>query len=444
MKIRQRLALRFTLVSALLTGAIILFIYVLTSGFVHADFVERLAQQSSLEVLHYATPHASEVVPKESTLLVNPVVSIFSEDGQLLTSHGEYVIPAVWVEDLQRQQMFNAELGEYTTVGRKFTVRGVTYLVFVSDKDLPGQHELDLLIKAMLVGWLVSLVFSYFAGLYFSGNALQPVKRVVEEVNHITKDNLSYRLHLKKDPTQADEIDELVLTFNALLNRIESAFNAQKRFVQNASHELKTPLTAIMAEAELALTKSRSEEEYKRTLEVIVAETERLEHLAKGLLTLARLEEGLYSTEMEDLDVNSLLSHVLATFRLHHPHRSLQLEGEFQNCYVRGNEPLLQIALLNVLDNAVKYSSGNIIMHCSRSVKEIAIAIQDFGMGIPQSEINRVTAPMFRASNATNLPGAGLGLPLVDRIVKVHQGKFEVYSVEGQGTTCYVHMPLMS
>src|SRR5690606_560029 len=234
-----------------------------------------------------------DVFPEGSFRLVNPSTSIYDSSGTLLYYQGDYKIPKTWVNYLRDLPLFNAERGAYTTVGRRYNINNKQYLVFVSDKDLPGQHELDILIKAIIIGWILSLLFSYLAGLYFSGNAIQPVKRVVTEVNGITKDNLSYRLALNKHVTNSpDEIDELILTFNALLARIEAAFIAQKRFVQHASHELKTPLTSIMAEAELALARDRNKNDYKRTLEVIVGETERLVSTTQGLLTLARLEEG--------------------------------------------------------------------------------------------------------------------------------------------------------
>jgi signal transduction histidine kinase len=440
-KIRQRLALRFTLVSALLTGTILIFTYILTRGFVHADFVVRLTQQSSLEVLHYATPNVRDVMSPESFLLVNPVTSIYSETGVLLHKRGDYPIPTTWVTFLKQHAVFNAERGAYTTVGRKHEVNGQRYFVFVSDKDLPGQHELDILSKTITVGWIVSLVLSYLAGLYFSGDALQPVKRVVKEVNQITKDNLSYRLKLDKNVTNVDEIDELILTFNALLTRMERAFIAQKRFVQNASHELKTPLTAIMAEAELALTRNRSVDEYKRTLQVVVLETDRLVNITKGLLTLSRMEEGSMTTELEEIDITELFESTLSTFRLHHPDRKVIKSGECHAIHINGNAQLIQTALLNILDNAVKYSTTDVITTVDCSGHEAIISIQDFGIGIPSGELNRIRDPLFRASNVRTIPGAGLGLSLVDRIINVHAGQLDIISEEGKGTTVIIKLP---
>lgn len=445
MKIRQRLALRFTLVSALLTGAILCIIYFVTRGFVHADFVERLSQQSRFEVLHYATPSVKDILPEGSFLLVNPSTSIYDEKGVMLYHQGNYVIPEGWVNYLLHLPLFNAERGEYTTVGRRYFIDKKNYLVFVSDKDLPGQHELDILIKAIIIGWVLSLVFSYLAGLYFSGNALQPVKRVVNEVNGITKDNLSYRLKVDKDLKdlrEADEMNELVITFNALLARIETAFVTQKRFVQHASHELKTPLTAIMAEAELALARDRNNEDYKRTLGVILGETERLVSTTQGLLTLARLEEGSYPFEMEHIDVNRWIHDTLATFHLHHPDHIVQVDGTLESLHIKGNTLLLELALLNILNNAVKYSSGRVILNLLQTRDEITVGVQDFGIGIPPSEMDRVRSPLFRGSNVGAIAGAGLGLSLVDRIIRIHNGVFLISSEEGKGTLCEIKLPV--
>jgi signal transduction histidine kinase len=442
MKIGQRLAIRFTIVSALLTGAILIITYVITRGVVQSDFIERLSQQSRFEVIHYATPDVREVIDPGSFLLVSPNTHIYTNRGELLYSHGDLAIPSSWVAFMQSNTMFNAERGSLSSVGRKYSIQGKTYIVFVSARDMAGEHELDILLKAMVAGWLVSLVFAYLAGLYFSSNALQPVKHVVHDVNMITEENLSYRLNMKKDRSQIDEIDELILTFNALLNRIERAFIAQKRFVQHASHELKTPLTSILAEAELALSRERNVEDYKRSLTVVLDETDRLVRTTQGLLTLARLEEGNSNhMEMETVSIAELCVNCLKTIQLHHPQRTLTLNRTSENIFVFGNAQLLENALINILDNAVKYSEGEIFIDTQTVKDECVIRVTDQGIGIPQADLEKIRSPLYRASNVNNIPGAGLGLALVERIANVHAGEIEIESSESKGTTCTMRLP---
>ena len=244
------------------------------------------------------------------------------------------------------------------------------------------------------------------------------------------------------DVNRLDEIDELILTFNALLRRIEKAFIAQRRFVQNASHELKTPLTAIMAEVELTLTRDRSSTEYQRALNIVMHETERLASITQGLLTLARLEEGSEAGEMENINAKSLWHQTIAAFKLHHPDREVKEIGEVPDVYIHGNPRLLQTALLNVLDNAFKYSAEHIETEVKREGKEVIFRIRDFGIGIPEHDLQRVRTPLFRGINVRDISGAGLGLSLVSRITEVHRGKLELQSKEGEGTTVILRLPV--
>lgn len=439
MRIGQRIAIRFTLVSALLTGAILIFIFILTRGFLHADFIDRLAQQANLEVLHYASPEIKDVMPAESFRLVNPAVSIYDKNHTLLYSQGTYTIPETWLNFLSGNNLFNAERGNYATVGRKYIINDVLYLVYVSDKDLPGEKELNFLLQAILAGWVISLVLSYTAGMHFAEQALRPVTHVVKEVKQITEDNLGYRLK-HEQTAKPDEIGELILTFNELLSRIQTAFISQKRFVQNASHELKTPLTAIIAEVELALARDRSKEEYQRVLYVVIQEAERLANTTQELLTLARLEEGI--SEKQNFEIYDLWYQTYHAFNLLHPGRLSVGLINLSKVYLYGSRQLLQTCLLNLLDNACKYSTDQVNVNITHDALEVRIKIEDKGIGIPQSELHRVRTPLFRASNSFSIPGAGLGLALVERIVMVHKGRLEITSTEGVGTKCTIILPV--
>jgi signal transduction histidine kinase len=263
----------------------------------------------------------------------------------------------------------------------------------------------------------------------------------VSEVNQITKDNLSYRLTTKAVANKPDEIEELVITFNALLDRIEHAFVAQKRFVQHASHEIKTPLTAIMGEAELALVKDRTPEEYRRTLLVVVSETERLVNITQGLLTLARFEEGYYSTELENVNLLEVIENAEQAFKLRYADRRLLIVTAGEDFLVRGNAQLLQIALYNLIDNAFKYSNDEVKLVISKTQTGFVISISDQGIGIPDADLPKIKSPMFRGSNVKNIPGAGLGLSLVHRIIEFHKGRLEILSELNKGTTSLIHLP---
>jgi signal transduction histidine kinase len=143
------------------------------------------------------------------------------------------------------------------------------------------------------------------------------------------------------------------------------------------------------------------------------------------------------------VDVIEVLDRTLASFSLHHPEREVVKEGKTSAVYIQGNAQLLQTAFLNILDNAYKYSNDKIKITLTSKPKEIAITIRDFGIGIPSGELNQVRSPLYRGSNASTIPGAGLGLSLVDRIISVNNGQFEIYSEEGKGTACVIKLPVI-
>lgn len=449
MKIRQRLAFRFTIISGIVTGSILVFIYFVTAGFVHADFIDRLHQQTELEALLYNSPNAE----LDSDLLVNtfgliqPSVVIFQGDTALFKRGSRTNIPFEWVAQLKQKKYFTREDGEFSTVGGIQKIDDRDYIVFVTVQDVYGQRKLSFLFQALISGWLISLILAYYTGLYFSKKALQPVTHVVNEVNKISEENLSHRVSFTKPENAAlekpDEIDELIQTFNDLIDRLENAFVAQKRFVQNASHELKTPLTAIIAEVELALSRVRQPEEYQRTLRVVMQEAEQLEQTTKGLLLLARLEETAGQSERNQIELTGLLNEVVSSFHVSQPNREIIQRPFNQVLLIMGNPLLLRMALANVIDNALKYSQDRVEIDLGNDGDQAVITIRDYGIGIPEGELSKLCVPLVRASNATAIAGSGLGLALVDRIMRVHWGTLTISSVEGEGTICTLSLPLM-
>lgn len=448
MKIRQRLAIRFTLISGLLTGVILVFVYFVTQGFVHADFVARLNQQTELETLLYTKQETGLTLDQINTFgLVQPTVIIY-RNNEIVLTRGRKEVPKEWLTTLHRKKVFNTEEGGFTTAGMVHFINGKEHFVFVTAQDVYGQRKLDYELEAFIAGWFISLVLAYYAGLFFSRKALQPVTHVVDEVNKISGENLSHRVPFTKPGNtieRPDEIDELILTFNDLLKRLETSFLTQKRFVQNASHELKTPLTAIMAEVELALNRARKPEEYQRALAVVMQEAERLEQTTHGLLVLARLEESGEKSERGVIELTGLVNETVATFRTRFPSREIILHPTNQVAAMYGNQLLITMAIHNILDNALKYSSSTVEVRITKKMTEAVIEVQDTGIGIPAAEMDmdKILTPLWRATNVGVISGSGLGLPLVDRIVKVHHGSLKIVSEEGKGTRCDIIFPLI-
>ncbi|MEO6040165.1 MAG: HAMP domain-containing sensor histidine kinase, partial [Saprospiraceae bacterium] len=250
-------------------------------------------------------------------------------------------------------------------------------------------------------------------------------------------------------PNSHDEVSRLVITFNRLLDRIQLAFRMQKGFISNVSHELKNPLSVIISQLEIALDKrDRSREDYRETLSSVLEDTRELGDITDKLLQLARVHSEDANIAFEQVRLDEIMLQTRAALLRLRPdyHIAFDLEGmpdnEDQLC-IRGNEPLLRAAFLNLMDNGCKYSPDKRVevkIHFD-PLGEHRVEIADHGPGIPVKDLQMVFQPFFRSAQHIHIRGAGIGLSLVDSIMKIHQVALDVASVQGQGTTFWLRFP---
>jgi signal transduction histidine kinase len=268
---------------------------------------------------------------------------------------------------------------------------------------------------------------------------------MIDKVKQISTENIHLRL---KEPENNNEISELASTFNDLLNRIETAFETQKNFISNASHELATPLTAIMGEADVALIKERKPEEYQHVLQNVVQQAERLNQITKSLLFLAQTGYKGKKIVFEILRLDELIWEVKRLIdRLNLDNKIMVdlslLPEDPKKLKVSGNKQLLHLALANLLNNACKYSHNKpVSVHIGASQEQVLLFIKDQGIGIPENELAFIYDPFFRASNTHLFEGYGIGLPLARNIIKLHNGTLLVTSKVDNGTSVQISFPL--
>lgn len=248
-------------------------------------------------------------------------------------------------------------------------------------------------------------------------------------------------LHLRVDEGKGkDEISELANNFNRLLEHLENAFSLQRTYVANASHELRTPITTIIGETELALQKDTSPEENRRILQLILEESERLRDTISGLMELAqvdmnftiahqspvRIDELLW--ELQDYWSNKVRPGALQVNIEHMPENEAMLT-------ISANHQLLFIALNNLIGNAFKFSSQQGVK-CNFYADENMIRMQiiDTGIGIPATEIDQIFNSFYRANNSRNFAGSGIGLYVTQKIIQLFNGSLSVQSAENEGT----------
>ncbi|MEO5685326.1 MAG: HAMP domain-containing sensor histidine kinase [Chitinophagaceae bacterium] len=318
------------------------------------------------------------------------------------------------------------------------------FLVIESALNSYGNEIIKRLRNILIVTLVASIVLIYTVGLYFSRKTFQPFRYITNKVQTISESNLHLRL---TEQAGADEIAELINTFNKMLDRLETAFETQNNFISNASHELRTPLTAIVAEADYVLSQERSAEVYRKSLDSIVQQAAKLQHLTKGLLSLAQTTFDGKKQQWGKVRVDELLYEVKENaggifsnkVLIHLP----SLPENDEDICITGNYDLLKIALGNIVLNACKYSADEIVsVRLTIQEKQAIISVADKGIGIPAIELKHIYDPFFRASNTKNFEGYGIGMPLSGNIIRMHRGKIEVNSTVKQGTTVTIILPL--
>jgi signal transduction histidine kinase len=280
---------------------------------------------------------------------------------------------------------------------------------------------------------------------WFSKKLITPLQEITLKVNKIGTENLNIRL---EGGEKEDEMGELIRTFNSMLDRLETSFETQNNFISNASHELNTPLTSIIGEADVTLARIRSTDEYIESLHSILEEAEKLDKKIKALLYLAQTGFNGKALKMDKVRIDQLILDVRETMNRIIPNNKVSLDFSLlpdspEKLKILGNEQLLHLALSNVIVNAVKYSNNQEVkVSLALSNTHIVLVIRDKGVGIPQEEIQYIYDPFFRASNTGNFEGYGIGLPLTRNIIKIHQGQLLVNSIENEGTTVEIRIPV--
>jgi len=296
----------------------------------------------------------------------------------------------------------------------------------------------------LMILWLAGMVIIILSGYFLARGALAPVAKIVDEVERISDFNPDVRLMIKN---KRDELGVLTETFNEMLNRLEKSFDSQKMFVSNISHEVRTPLAAMIAELELALRHERTSREYMEVLENVLNDARRIERLSKGLLDLARTEYDASGIAKDEVRLDEVLLDARDTVIKNNKDFSVDLifdqeTDDEKQITVFGNEYLLKAAFINLIENNCKYSENqtsivNITFWNNNSI----IRFSDTGTGIDKDEIGRIFAPFYRGENQNQAQGYGIGMALVKRILTLHHGNIAIHSSKGEGTVFVVSLP---
>jgi heavy metal sensor kinase len=442
----------------LLAGVLLLFsagTYLAVRKLLRDNLDDGLAHQAELIVQAVTIERGEPMLPREARLAERRsndfFLRLYRGDGALVFADVREGQKLPELSDALEEALRGEDEFSQARVGGS-TFRIATYPV-IRDGRVVGALQIGLsmgdveetlwtLLKVLLALAPALLMLASGGGLFLANRALRPIDRITRTAQRISAENLGGRIGLHGPD---DEVGRLAWTFDAMLARLEAAFERQRRFTADASHELRTPLTAILGQIDVALERPREAESYRKTLTTIREQAQRLARLVGDLLFLARADAQSVPLVVEALDTAALLRAVVAQVEPLAVARDLRLELTSVPLKVHGNEDDLIRLFLNLLDNAIRYTppGGRIALSCTSGSGEIAIHISDSGPGIAPEHLPRLFDRFYRVDRGRNRThgGSGLGLTIAQSIAQAHGGQIAVESVVGQGSTFTVTLP---
>ena len=453
MKARTRLTLLFTLITATILLVFAFVIYYSASESREKEFYTSLKKEAITKANLFLNAKVDaktlQDIYRSNREILNEVeVAIYTIDFNLLY-HDAVDIDFVkedqkMIDEISRKGEIYFSQENWQVVGMRYHFEDENYIVIAAAYDQYGYNKLYSLLRTSIIVFIISVLFIYIAGRFFSIKAFEPVTEMTHRAKDISATNLDLRLKLSDSK---DEMRELAETFNEMLDRLENSFEAQKQFLTNISHELRTPLAAIITELELSANKERSVEEYKTVIQNSWSDAKKIVRLSNNLLDLARASYDPAEISFKETRIDEVLLEAQQQVQQGRQdckiliHYEKEIESDHQ-ISIYGNRYLLKVAFANLFENACKFSeNAQSKVAISFDEKSTILKFSDEGIGISEEDLKNIFSPFFRGENKVFAEGHGIGLSLTEKIIHLHQGRIEVESESGKGSCFTVLLP---
>ena len=457
MSIRVRLTLWYVLLLAVILAVFGLSMYAALRHVLYSNLDKSLEGNATafLDVIQYDEnePTLSIRFPSDDPRNEEQFVRVFDTSGGL-TFDSSSDIGEVPVD---RGAIDAALVGKSTH--RRVTVDGdpfrVKTLPIMLDDQIRGVMEVglaaddlsDTLARFLLIvgiSYTLALGLASLGGVFLAGRALSPVDKVTRLARRISAEDLGQRLGLQLPD---DEVGRLAWTFDEMIARLDEAFRRQREFTADASHELRTPLTIMKGQIDVSLQQERGPEAYKQVLGTVNQEVDHLIRLVGSLLTFTRADAGQISLTLERVNLSDVVTGVLEQVRPLASQRGIELQLlPGTDADIRADEDLLLQLLLNLLDNAIKYTpaEGEVSAGWSLNSDHVSLWVRDTGIGITSEHLPHLFDRFYRVDRARSRAegGVGLGLAISHWIAEAHGGSISVESAPGSGSTFTVRLPV--
>ncbi len=438
--IKTRLSIQFTLLVFGILMVFSLLVYYFSYDSQLSKFRQNLldrAQNTAILLIN--------VQEVDSTLLkkIYQTTKSLEEEEIVLNDSKDKMLFSDKIQDLKTINFSGSKHSgnpEYFSIGKKDGVlynhklNNQLYQVYVMAYDKYRAENLRGLKVVLLWSIIFSLCLSVWTSYFFSKLAIWPISNINSRVKEINSSKLSSRLDEGK---RQDEIEQLAITFNKMLSDLELVFKSQDEFVSNASHELRTPFAVMIAESDYIISRIRDPQEYVEHIGRMTEDLRKLNLLINCLLELAQLntEKNISKSQIR---IDELVFSAIQSSKENYSGRKILPRIDYseneEDFIIKGNYRLLEIAFKNLIDNACKFSSGDVEIKISKSGNIVVVSIEDYGVGIPESDIAKIFKPFNRGTNAKFIGGFGIGLSIVAKIMVLHDANIKVTSSINKGT----------
>lgn len=444
MKIKNRLSLYFTATSVCVLLIVEVAIMLTVGSIVKSDFYSHLMDRASvaaqvyLEADEISADSLTHVRERYLLHLPDEVVRFYDDrDAASFIKDKNQYWPVSVINQVRKRKTVEFSEGDRQTVGTYYNDNQGNFVILVSAIDHAGNKRMADLLRSLTALLIVATIVLFISSRWFAQKTLEPIDKVVSQMRKVSAGNLSLRVD---EGSGKDEISALAYNFNRLLEHLENAFELQETFVINASHELRTPITSIIGEIELALAKARDNEEYEKVLKSVFIDAERLKDTVTSLLELAHVDMNYTQPAFKPVAIDELVWELndywngkmgKGMFVVN----ILHLPDDPDKLLITAHKQLLNIAMNNIIGNAYKFS-GNQRVNCDLYAdnSRITITIADMGIGIPADELEKVFQSFYRGANVKDYVGSGIGLYVTSKIIALFNGIIGIESTPGHGT----------
>lgn len=446
MKIKDRLALYFTLISTMTLLCVLVTVYFTFLKVMEAEFFERLTDRTMVTAKLYlkadeiSDDDLNRVRAQYLEKLNGEVIRIYNErNNATFIGDDQRFWSSETINKVRKVGKLRFKEGERQVVGIYYQDNQGDFVILASAIDQGTNMRVKKLLSVMIGVFIIIFTGLLLSGRWIAKRILSPLNVFIDQVKLIKSNNLHFRVEEGKNK---DEITLLSQNFNNLMEHLEHSFVLQKTFVANASHELRTPVTRMVIGAEIALSKKREIKDYEKALHSVLEDAEKLENIITALVNLAQADLEFSSSLEDKIRIDELIWELQAQWNQRKgPNKlSVQMENlpmeDASPLIITANITLLQIALDNIISNAFKFSDDQQV-NCILEVTDLGITliISDKGVGIPEDHIEEVFKPFYSSSTRIAHAGNGMGLYMAHKIITLFKGSIKIESVKDIGTT---------